>query len=128
MNEQNKILDFHNKLINSNYHDFPISGNVIVTNKQGVYIIYSKNIDVLHVGKTDSAKNGLNQRLSNHLQNKSSFNKLFMQTNNISLRGWGKFQYIEVENARERALVEALTIGLLCPAHIGTGEKNNIKK
>lgn len=46
-----------------------------------------------------------------------------MQINNVSLRNWGLFQLIEIESARERSLLEAFTAGLLCPAHIGTGEK-----
>ena len=55
--------------------------------------------------------------------NQSSFSKLYMQINSISLRDWGEFQFIEVENARDRSLLEALTAGLLCPLHIGTGVK-----
>lgn len=77
----------------------------------------------MHIGKTNGAKSGLNQRLLNHVRNQSSFSKLYMQINSISLRGWGEFQTIELNNARERSLLEALTAGLLCLRHIGTGEK-----
>ena len=46
-----------------------------------------------------------------------------MQPKSISLRGGYTFGFVEIENARTRVLLEALTAGLLCPAHFGTGEK-----
>jgi len=68
MKECEKVMTLHQKLIISVIHNFPEKGKRInVSNKQGVYIVYSKKNEVLHVGTTKSAKNGLNQRLQNHL-------------------------------------------------------------
>lgn len=128
MKEPEKIKLLHQKLITSKYHKFPLSGKIEVSIKQGVYIVYNNTKMPLHVGKTNRGKNGLDQRLLNHVRNQSSFSKLYMQPYKVSLRDWGEFQYIEIEDARERALLEALTAGLLCPLHIGTGVKKQKKK
>ncbi|EAS19379.1 hypothetical protein BBFL7_00846 [Flavobacteria bacterium BBFL7] len=125
--EQQKILRLHHELLQSQCYVFPYIGKVNVSLNQGVYIVYDNNNIVLHVGKTNGARNGLNQRLQDHVCNRSSFSKLYMQLNKIALRGWGKFQFIEIADARERSLLEALSAGLLCPKHIGTGEKKSNK-
>jgi hypothetical protein len=78
---------------------------------------------VLHVGNTPSGRKGLDQRLYNHITKASVFHREYLSKKNISLRGNYKFKYIEVENARHRALLESLTAGILCPEHFGTGEK-----
>jgi len=127
MKEQEKILVLHKKLVASKSHKFPCKGKIEVSIKQGVYIVYNNKKTPLHVGKTNDGKNGLDQRLLNHVRNQSSFSKLYMQINNVSLRDWGEFQFIEIEDARERSLLEALTAGLLCPLHIGTGVKKQKK-
>ena len=41
------------------------------------------------------------------------------------MRGSYKFNYIEVKSNRKRALLEAYTAGMLCPAHFSTGEKKS---
>ena len=123
MTEPQNIKQLHNQLVKSTFHEFPIKGKIQASTKQGVYIVYDDLLRPLHVGKTNGAKNGLNDRLQNHVWNQSSFSKLYMQKNKIVLRAWGKFQFLELEDDRERALLEALTAGLLCPAHIGTGVK-----
>lgn len=123
MSESKKILEQYQQLVNSNFHEIPLIGALDACCDQGVYIIFSNKGDVLHVGKTNGGKYGINQRLLNHIRNQSSFSNLYMKKNQIILRNWGKFKFIQVESARDRALLEALTAGLLCPAHIGTGEK-----
>lgn len=125
MDESKRIMNLHNQLIISNKYDIPIVGKVKICPNQGVYIIYSQTGFVLHVGKTNGGKNGIDQRLLNHVRNQSSFSKLYMQLNNINLRGMAKFQFIEIDDARTRSLLEALTAGLLCPIHIGIGTKKN---
>ena len=120
-NEIDNILKLHNKLLSQGLYSFPARGKVKVSIKQGVYIIYNENGKVLHVGKTDDGKEGLNQRLYNHLTNGSSFSKKYLKVMNMNLREVGMFKFLEVENDRERALLEALTIGKLCPEHLGTG-------
>ena len=126
INEPQQIMNLYNLLIDSSKYDIPAIGKITISQKQGVYIIYGEEA-VLHVGKTNGGKEGLDQRLLNHVRNQSSFSKLYMQPNKISLRGMAKFQFIEVEDARSRSLLEALTAGLLCPMHIGLGTKKIIQ-
>lgn len=123
MDEGEKVKVLYAQLVSSSANAFPAIGKVNVTTSQGVYIIYSSKNEVLHVGKTARAKNGLNQRLTNHLRGQSSFSKQNVLNNGIDLRLSGKFKYIEIENPRIRSFVEALAIGKLCPKHIGTGAK-----
>jgi hypothetical protein len=80
-------------------------------------------IGVLHVGNTPSGKKGLNQKLYNHISNTSSLSKGYLLSNGIALREGCEFKFLEVENLRMRAFLQAYSIGMLCPAHIGTGEK-----
>jgi hypothetical protein len=127
MEKPAQIQRLHRQLIKTNSHNFPETGKVNVSSSQGVYVIYDSNDEVLHVGRTTMAKGGINQRLLNHLRNQSSFSKLYMQPRKINLRVGYKFKYIEVEDSKDRAYLEALTAGLLCPAHIGTGERKNKK-
>ncbi len=126
MNEYETILKLHNQLLETPYNLFPPKGTGIkVCNEQGVYIIFSPEKEVLHVGRTLRGKNGLNQRLANHLVNGSSFSIQYLKNEGYKLREGYSFKYLNVSNPRERALLEALTTGLLCPAHIGTVENKN---
>lgn len=120
-----KVIRFlFDELINSESHLFPIKGAVKVSQKQGVYIVFGFKNEILHIGTTKYAKKGLNQRLTNHLRNQSSLSKNYLKPNEISLRNGCKFRYLELADARKRALLEALATGLLCPKYIGTGERN----
>lgn len=123
MNESEEIKLLYKTLVASKYYTFPLLGKMEASSKQGVYIVYNNNRMPLHVGKTNGGRNGLNQRLHDHVSNRSTFSKLYMQKHKVALRSWGEFQFIEIEDARVRSLLEALTAGLLCPAHIGTGVK-----
>ncbi|OIQ27148.1 MAG: hypothetical protein BM564_13335 [Bacteroidetes bacterium MedPE-SWsnd-G2] len=86
MSECAQVDNLYNQLLKTEHHHFPISGKVNVSNKQGVYIIFSLKGEVLHVGKTARGKNGLNQRLGNHLRNQSSFSKKYLIVKGIELR------------------------------------------
>jgi len=88
---------------------------------QGVYII-RKDRRVMHVGRTVRGKKGLYQRLRNHLSGQSSFTKTSLGGRGHELRGVYTYQYLEVEDARQRALVECYAAGVLCPAHLGVGQ------
>ena len=123
MNESDTIMQLYQDLIKSTFHTFPLKGRINVSSKHGVYIIYSPHNEVLHVGMTPYGKNGLNQRLYNHISKTGVFYEKYLNPKNLSLRGLCKFRFIEIEDARTRALLEALTAGLLCPAHFGTGVK-----
>ena len=122
MNSCAKLEKLFEKLNCSKLLSFPNKGRVNVTDSKGVYIVYNTEKEVLHVGSTPRGKNGLNQRLYNHLTGSSSFSRKFLKPNNISLRDGYTFRFIEVDDARTRGLLESLTIGKLCPKHFGTGE------
>lgn len=89
--------------------------------KRGVYIIRSPKGTVLHVGRTPSAKDGLYQRLRQHMSGSSSFVIQDLNRDGSQLRGNYWFQCLVVDNRRQRALLEAYAIGQLCPRHIGLG-------
>ena len=90
--------------------------------KHGVYIIYRKET-VLHVGRTLRGRDGIHQRLKNHLHGSSSFTNEYLKGKRATLRGDGyTYQYLELEDPRKRALLEAYAVGALCPEHIGLGE------
>lgn len=91
---------------------------------QGVYLIRGRDDAVLHVGRTVSGQRGLAQRLKNHLSGRSSFVRAYLNGNAKLLLDGYKFQYIEVENDRTRALLEYRAIAWYCPAHLGLGRKN----
>jgi len=120
------IKDYYKNLMASDFHHFPKKGRVKVTDNHGVYIIFSPDNEVLHVGNTPSGRNGLNQRLYNHITKTGVFYRKYLKKYNISLRGMHKFKYLVVHDVRHRALLEALTAGSLCPAHFGTGERKKI--
>jgi hypothetical protein len=89
--------------------------------RHGVYII-RKGEAVLHVGRTLRAKDGLHQRLTNHLHGSSSFTEEYLKGHGEILRGTQyTFQYLEVPDQRKRALLEAYAVGQLCPVHLGLG-------
>jgi len=88
---------------------------------KGVYLIYSPRGRLLHVGRTPKAKRGLAQRLSNHLNSASSFVNLYLDGDGGRLRRGYTYKCLVVGNPRHRALLEALAIGALCPAHVGLG-------
>lgn len=123
MREPEQIMNNYKKLLAAEVVSFPSSGKIDVSKKQGVYIIFDSKDKVLHVGKTDRGRDGLNQRLNNHLRNQSSFSNKYLKGNSDFLRHGCKFRYLEIEDARIRTLVEAFATGMLCPAHVGTGAK-----
>ncbi len=91
-----------------------------------MYIIRGPKGRVLHVGRTVSGKRGLFQRLRNHLQSRSSFMLLYGRPRKLQLRGHCYFQYVLVPHPRQRALLEALAIGTLLPAHIGDSSRKSV--
>jgi hypothetical protein len=101
---------------------FPRAGERLdVPDLHGVYVIYDPKGRVAHVGRTVRGKRGLHQRLSNHLQGKSSFVVKALSGSGAALREGYKFRFIHVEKSRLRALLEAYAIGQLCPDHLGDG-------
>ena len=126
MSEREIIKELYEKLVNSKSLPFTNKGeSVKVSVNQGVYFIQNDS-EVLHVGNTVRGKGGLNQRLNNHRTGTSSFRKNYLKPNGIKLNSNFNFKFIELENPRERMLLQALIIGKLCPAYIGTGVKKAI--
>lgn len=106
-------------------HAFPAPrGKLEAPSTQGVYLIRSDTGVVMHVGRTVSGKKGLAQRLRNHLNGKSSFVRSYLNGEAMLLRGSFTFQFIEVEDDRERALLEYRAIAWYCPAHLGLGRES----
>ena len=120
--EADNLCALLDKLLRRPLKTFPTSGPPNeATAELGVYVIYGSDECVLHVGSTPRAKGGITQRLNNHLRGKSSFVKKHFGGKGASLRGACKYRYLPVGKGRERALLEALAIGRLCPSHIGRG-------
>jgi hypothetical protein len=122
MCESNKIQVLLQALLQSLTYQFPVAGKLDITCEKGVYIINDPNLEVAHIGSTPRGQRGLCQRLNDHISGSSSFAKKYLVPNNLSVRNGFSYKFLEVPSARERALLEALACGTLCPKHIGTGE------
>jgi hypothetical protein len=108
------------QLLRSPLTPFPKSGErLAVPDLHGVYTIYTPNGRVAHVGRTTRGKNGLRQRLNNHLHGASSFVEHEFGGKGSKLRRGYKFRFVLIEDNRLRALLEAYSIGQLCPDHLG---------
>jgi hypothetical protein len=119
-NELPKVKELYKCLLRQKERTFPKPRvSLDASLKQGVYVISSRKGVVLHVGKTVRAKNGLKQRLTNHLHGQSSFTIKYMNGEGFRLRGVYKYKYLEVKHHRLRALLEAYAISNLCPKHLG---------
>jgi hypothetical protein len=118
-----RILRLYEELLQQKEHPFPQPGEPLeASKKQGVYVI-RQGRKVVHAGRTMGGKEGLKQRLSDHLKGKSSFAMHFLGGDGSRLRTGYTFQYLEVSDAKNRAWLEALVAGTLCPAHIGIGRE-----
>jgi len=121
MTEHEKIKKLFQKLLVQPKKLFPREGYDCEASKdKGVYLIL-KGVKVLHVGSTPRAKEGIGQRLKNHLQRKSSFVSKFLKGNPSRLRQDCSFQYLTVKEGRQRKLLESYATGMLCPEHLGVG-------
>lgn len=123
MKEYDRIKKRYHELIKQSKNHFPEHNKTLdAPTEHGVYIIRKGNT-VLHVGRTLRGKDGLKQRLQNHLEKKgSSFTIKYLKMNGAILRKRTyTYQCLVVKNNRERALLESYTIGVQCPKHIGLG-------
>jgi hypothetical protein len=121
--ESQEIKILFDKLCSQPKQSFPHNRQPLnAPSKQGVYII-RKEETVLHVGRTLRGRDGIYQRLKNHLHGSSSFTNEYLKGNGKILREKGyTYQYFELEDSRKRALLEAYAVGTLCPNHIGLRE------
>ena len=125
--EASKIEAAYEKLLSAPANNFPPSGAALnVTTEHGVYIIFNPKDVVVHVGRTLRGREGLKQRLRNHLNGNSSFSMKYLQGKGAKLRSGYKFKILPVRNARKRALLEAYAIGTLCPKHLGIGKQGEV--
>ena len=123
MNKENQeIIALFEVLRSQPKRSFPRSRQPLdAPTTHGVYIM-RKNETVLHVGRTVYGQNGLYQRLNNHLHGASSFTRGYLKGKGATLRESGyTYQFLELEDSRKRALLEAYAIGTLCPEHLGLG-------
>lgn len=121
--ERRIVRKLFNQLRLAARQPFPVVGKPLVcSRRQGVYLLFDPSGKVAHVGRTTRARAGLFQRLRAHLAGRSSFAIAFLKGRRAKLRRGYSFSFVEVEDARLRALVEAYATGVLCPRHIGTGE------
>ncbi len=128
MNEESKKINIlFEQLLEQPKYVFPQQGQKINASiDPGVYVIRREE-DILHVGRTLKGKNGLRQRLKNHLYGNSSFVRNYLSGNGDILRSDGyTYQYLILKDARERALLEALATGKLCPKYIGLGKNKKV--
>ena len=121
--ERKTIRKLFNELTRAELHAFPSPRKKLeAPDRQGVYVIYSPRVKVLHVGQTPRGKKGISQRLYDHLCTRSSFTIKYMKKKGYLLRNGYKFRCVPVKNPRVRALLESYATGQLCPAHIGLGQ------
>jgi hypothetical protein len=122
--ESQEVKRLFSELCERSKHSFPKHRQSLdAPSKQGVYII-RKEKTVLHIGRTLRGKDGLYQRLKNHLHSSSSFTNNHLQGKGAILREDGyTYQYIEEKAPRKRALLEAYATGILCPEYLGLVEK-----
>ncbi len=121
------IHQLFQELIRSESHSFPpYRQRLKAPTDHGAYIIYDPKGRVVHVGRSVKGKNGLHQRLTDHLHTNSSFtiNYPELEGDGSKLRDGYKFKYLVIHDDRKRALVEALATGTLCPLHLGLGNTN----
>jgi hypothetical protein len=123
-NEHQVIKDLFENLCSQPMRAFPQPRQPLdAPAKHGVYIIRQEET-VLHVGRTVRGQDGLHQRLNNHLHGSSSFTRKHLNGKGATLRESGfTYQFLELEDARRRALLEAFAVGVLCPKHLGLGDE-----
>ena len=121
--EHTRLSSLLQKLTSAPHIEFPLRGQALKTpTEKGVYIIFGPTGKILHVGSTPRGRRGLAQRLRNHTHGISSFTRKNPKRWRQILNGKCKFSFLIVEKDRDRALLEALAIGTLCPEHVGTGQ------
>lgn len=88
-----------------------------------VYVIRNRGGRVEQVGRTHRGQHGLRNRLKDHLSGRSSFAREHLKGGGSSLRSGFTFEYLEVSDSRQRALLEFYATAIYCPRYLGLGEK-----
>ncbi len=122
-NEQKDIRKRFARLLAGKRHPFPLIGEVLkAPTRHGVYVVYGPRNKILAVRRTVRGRNGILQRLTDHLRGNSSFMAGHFKRDGLRLRGTCSYTYVAVKNPRKRALLESYAVGYLCPTHLGLGE------
>ena len=122
MTERRIVIQLFRQLCRQPVIPFPAPrGRLDAPYALGVYLIRDPSKHVVHVGRTPRAKNGLHQRLGDHLAGRSSFVYDHLGGDGSRLRAGYSFQCLAVEDGRKRALLEAFATAWLCPDHLGLG-------
>lgn len=120
--EGKRVAKLFAQLEAAEVREFPLAkGHVEAPRTHGVYIIRDARRRVSHVGRTLRGSGGLHRRLRNHLAGKSSFVKIHLKGHASKLREGFTYQYLEIKDERQRALVEHFATAVLCPLHLGLG-------
>jgi GIY-YIG catalytic domain len=120
MHERNRVQQLFEALNRVSISLFPRgSESIAVPRKRGVYVIRDPDNAVVYVGRTTRAKNGLHQRLRNHMAGKSALVRVLLQGDTSKLREGFSYQFLEVEDDRERALLEHIATAWHCPKVLG---------
>ena len=121
--EFRKIKKLYSELMKQRATLFPKARQKLeAPREQGVYLILNSRKKIVHVGRTLRGRRGIAQRLTNHLHNSSSFTEKYLKGKGSKLRGKYWFKFIVKKGARIRALLEAYSVGRLCPKHLGLGD------
>lgn len=122
MSERQQIRSLFKALERQPEALFPIRGaRLAITSAQGVYVIRGKDRVVVHVGRTVRGREGLLQRIGNHIAGKSSFVREYLKGRREVLRDGCTYQFLEVSDGRQRALLEHYATAWHCPKHLGIG-------
>jgi hypothetical protein len=114
LNEPDTIKALFGQLMLAPLQPFPeIGAKLNAPTRPGIYVLYGPKGKVRYVGQTRGI-NGLRPRLMAHLRDSAWFKFKY----GSGLRTRGGFRYLIVEDARQRALLEAYATGCLCPAYI----------
>jgi len=106
--EQKKLRSLFTNLTQSPLQTFPAFREQLnAPNRRGVYVIYTPQGKVVHVGRTPRAKAGIAQRLRDHMSARSSFTIQYLKGDGSKLRDNYMFRCIVVKDRRQRALLEA---------------------
>jgi len=123
--ERKTVTALFTRLMKNPLQTFPpLRGKLIAPKQKGVYVIHNPSGIVVHVGRTPRGKEGIYQRLRDHMSGNSSFTRKYLKEDGSKLRNTYQFRSIAVDDTRHRALLEAYAAGQLCPEHLGLGEGN----
>jgi hypothetical protein len=126
LSELAELEELHRTLCSQQIFYFPKQGKRSeASERKGIYVIMSPKEKVVYVGGTPRAKDGIRQRLRDHLYGRSSFTRNWLCGKGSKLRKGYKYKFLKVPSARRRVLLECYAIAHLCPSYVGLGKKRS---